>query len=164
MPDKVKLTPALPKEDSQDDGLSARMAQILKAPKNNIIAVALLSCKTIEQSVESGAKTPKLEITCIEVLEGRDEALGMDLIDLYRQNRTGQISTRPHRDDAESRRMEFDADLHSRPADARYAKIVRLTALLCPICRSSGAPYQLCDDQWHSEGAVAMRRVLATSS
>lgn len=105
----VKVNGKLPDPKTQDDGLSDNLDRILRGRKGTFAAIVLLHAGKIEEDVASGERTPKMDIVAIELMEGADEELAMDMVALYRSNRTGQQETRVHEEAARRRRREYAA-------------------------------------------------------
>lgn len=107
---QVKISSALPDPDkSQDNGLEQALEKILRNPTGNVLAVVLLHAREIVEQPDTKAKTAKLGIVGIEVMDGVDELLAMDLMQLYRNNRTGQAEIRHNELEARQRRAELMA-------------------------------------------------------
>lgn len=106
----VKINPALPDAKSQDNGLDeARAEAILRSPHHTVVAVVLMNARHVEQDLITGERIPKLDIVAVEIMEGADEALAMDMVSLYREVRTGQMETRPTKLVADRRRADYAA-------------------------------------------------------
>lgn len=105
---QVKIKAGLPDPDkSQENGLEPALDRILRGRKGNFAAVVLLHCSTVEEATADGSKVANMQIIGIELMEGVDELLAMDLIQLYRNNRTGQHEIRHNAAEARTRREEL---------------------------------------------------------
>lgn len=105
----VKINAKLPDESTQDNGLAEATDRVLAGRKGNFVAVVMLHCRTVEENVASGDRTPKMDIVAIELMDGPDEALAMDMLALQRQNRTGQQEMRSTELAARHRRKQYAA-------------------------------------------------------
>lgn len=104
----VKLKAGLPDPDkTQENGLEPALERILRGRKGNFVAVAILHCRDVTESTADGSKTANMDIVAIELMDGVDELLAMDLVQLYHNNRTGQHEIRHHEPEARKRREEL---------------------------------------------------------
>lgn len=105
----VKINAKLPNAKTQDDGLSDHLERILAGRKGTFVAIVLLHAGKIEEDVASGDKTPKMDIVAIELMDGPDEALAMDMVAVSREIRTGQQETRVTELAARKRRQQYES-------------------------------------------------------
>ena len=105
---QVKIKAGLPDPDkSQENGLESGLERILRSRKGNFVAAVLLHCHSVEESTADGSKVANMSIVGIELMDGVDELLIMDLVQLYRNNRTGQHEIRHNEVEARKRREEL---------------------------------------------------------
>ena len=87
----IKLSAALPKEDTDHNGLEAVYNHFITKPKRGILVVGVLVVQSIETDVQSGYRTPKVRFDKIEACApGADELTVQEILDLTFVHRTGR--------------------------------------------------------------------------
>lgn len=86
----VKLSAALPTEESTYNGLEAIRDALLAQPKGVHVVVALVDCVSSARNHDKGAEVPTVRVVQVEVMAGYDEGRAQSMLSRRYAQRTGR--------------------------------------------------------------------------